>query len=169
MRLMNDLNTPGTVGSDQEGMELAIRAALAGIEEGQSPFGACVVKDGRVLACAHNAVWQKGDPSAHAEVNAIRQACQNLGTIDLSGCVLYATCEPCPMCYSACHWARISRVVFGAGIEDAVKAGFNEMQVGVEQLKEMSGDRIELVSGFMKQECRRVFQAWIEAGKGKPY
>ncbi|MBM3315812.1 nucleoside deaminase, partial [candidate division WOR-3 bacterium] len=79
--------------SDREAMKLAIEAARAGVEQGQSPFGCCIVKDGDVVATAHNRVWRDGDPTAHAEVNALRAACRRLGTIDLTGCTLYATCE----------------------------------------------------------------------------
>ncbi|MEO0073590.1 MAG: nucleoside deaminase, partial [candidate division WOR-3 bacterium] len=105
--------------SDREAMELAITQAARGIRKGQSPFGCILVRNGKVLSRAHNTVWQDCDPSAHAEVNAIRQACRRLRTIDLSGTVLYATCEPCPMCFGAAHWARIAKIVFGASIRDA--------------------------------------------------
>jgi tRNA(Arg) A34 adenosine deaminase TadA len=150
-------------------MELAIGEALAGVEHGQSPFGCCIMKNGRVVATAHNTVWEESDPSAHAEVNAIRQACRELGTIDLSGCVLYATCEPCPMCYSAAHWARVSKVVFGARIEDAQAAGFNELVIPAERMKAFSDDGVELVTDFMAEECRQVFRRWRELGGCRPY
>ena len=154
---------------DRQAMELAIGEAQAGIDQGQSPFGCCIVKDGRVVACAHNTVWATGDPTAHAEVNAIRLAARHLGTIDLSGCTLYTTCEPCPMCYSAAHWARVSKVVFGARIEDAQAAGFNELVICAERMRSFSGDGLDLVADFMAEECRQVFRRWAEQGKGKPY
>ena len=160
---------PARARSDREAMELAIRCALEGVETGQSPFGCCITKDGHVLVCSHNTVWQDADPTRHAEVNAIQEACRKLGTIDLTGCTLYATCEPCPMCFSAAHWARISRIVFGARIGDAQKAGFNEIELPVEELMALAGKQVELVPGFMEQECREVFAAWARLARGKPY
>ncbi len=159
----------GRVATDEEAMALAVRSALAGVAEGQSPFGCCVVKDGRVLASDHNRVWERNDPTAHAEVNAIRAACRELETFDLSGCVLYATCEPCPMCYSAAHWARVSKIVFGAGIDDARKAGFNELAIPAGKMKELSSDEVEIVAGYMAGECRNVFTTWARLGNGKTY
>src|SRR5688572_18464025 len=105
--------------TDEQFMRLALAKARDGVEGGQSPFGACVVREGRVVACVHNVVWATTDITAHAEVHALRQACRELGTIDLSGSTIYSTCEPCPMCFSACHWARTTRIVYGASIADA--------------------------------------------------
>ncbi len=160
---------PEHVRTDREAMDLAIQCALAGIEQGQSPFGCCITKQGRVLAVTGNTVWQDTDPTRHAEVNAIQAACKKLGTIDLSGCTLYATCEPCPMCFSAAHWARVSRIVYGARIEDAEQAGFNEIRLPAEELRKLSGNQLELFPGFMREECRAVFDQWQRLGRGKPY
>ena len=110
-------------------MELAIAKTREGIRHGQTPFGACIVKKGRVIACSHNEVWKNTDITAHAEVAAIRVACRKLGTIDLSGCTIYSTCEPCPMCFSAIHWAGIGKIVYGAGIADAAECGFGELEI----------------------------------------
>ena len=104
---------------DEKFMRLAINKAKQGIKQGQTPFGACISKDGEVISCVHNIVWESLDITAHAEISAIREACKKLNTVDLSGCVIYSTCEPCPMCFSACHWAKISKIVYGAQIEDA--------------------------------------------------
>jgi tRNA(Arg) A34 adenosine deaminase TadA len=150
-------------------MEVAIREALAGVRQGQSPFGCAIVKDGRLVASAHNTVWQTCDATAHAEVNAIRKACRKLGSIDLSGCVLYTTCEPCPMCFSAAHWARIRKVVYGARIRDAQAAGFNELVIPASRMRRVSGNGIELIPEFMHDECRQLFRSWIEHGKCKAY
>jgi tRNA(Arg) A34 adenosine deaminase TadA len=109
--------------------------------EGQ-PFGACIVKDGEVIACDHNVVWASTDITAHAEVYAIRNACKKLDSIDLSGCTIYSTCEPCPMCFTAIHWARIGRIVCGARIEDAKKYGFNELSVSNHELRDKAGSRV---------------------------
>src|SRR4051794_15872306 len=111
---------------DEEYMRLAIAKTREGIAAGQSPFGAVIVRDGKVVAATHNTVWLTTDPTAHAEVNCIRAAASVLKTIALEGCTLYSTTEPCPMCLSAIHWAKIERVVFGATIEDAATAGFAE-------------------------------------------
>lgn len=150
-------------------MALAIRAARAGVKKGQSPFGCVIVRQGKVVARAHNTVWQSCDATAHAEVNAIRQACCKLGTIDLSGCTLYTTCEPCPMCYSAAHWARVSRIVYGAEIADAQAAGFNELVISAERMRKFSGDEMELVPDFMRNECRELFAEWKRHGRGRAY
>src|SRR3989338_3600598 len=110
-------------------MRLAIEKALEGVRNGQSPFGACIVKEGKAVCCAHNVVWETKDITAHAEVHAIRQACRQLDTVDLSGCDIYSTCEPCPMCFSACHWAKISRIIYGTYIEDAKRLGYSELTI----------------------------------------
>lgn len=149
-------------------MNLAIEEALQAIEEGQAPFGCVLVKDGQIISRAHNTVWAHTDPTAHAEVNAIRNACQQLKTIHLTGAELYTTCEPCPMCYGAAHWTRISRIVFGARISDAWKAGFNELRLTSEELIRLERNPPELVSGFMEEECRRLFEIWKQKGL-KPY
>ena len=86
---------------DERFMRLAIARAHEGVASGQSPFGACVVKDGAVVSCEHNVVWRTTDITAHAEIHAIRVACARLQSIELPGCVIYSTCEPCPMCFSA--------------------------------------------------------------------
>ena len=105
-------------------MNEAIAEAAAGVAAGEGgPFGAVVVKNGRVVARGHNQVVAHGDPTAHAEVQAIRAACRELGSFDLSGCEIYATCEPCPMCFAAIHWARLDRVRFGATRADAAAVG----------------------------------------------
>lgn len=90
------------------------------------PFGAVIAKDGKILARGRNRVPSNNDPTAHAEINAIREACRKLGTFDLSGCEIYTTCEPCPMCLAAIHWARIERIFYGATRKDAAKIGFDD-------------------------------------------
>jgi tRNA(Arg) A34 adenosine deaminase TadA len=160
---------PESVSSDEEAMGLAIDAARRGIEAGQSPFGCCIVQDGRVLAVAHNRVWLDTDATAHAEVIALRAACRSRGGIDLSGSTLYATCEPCPMCYAAAHWARIDRVVFGADIDDARAAGFNELAIPADVMRKQGQDSIVLRPGLRVEECRDLFRYWRELGRGRPY
>jgi guanine deaminase len=105
----------------------AIRCAIEKMRAGQGgPFGAVVVKDGEIVGRGWNQVTATNDPTAHAEVIAIREACKRLGTFQLDGCELYASCEPCPMCLSAIYWARIARLFFAATREDAARAGFDD-------------------------------------------
>src|SRR4051812_31531222 len=98
--------------TEQEYMTAAIRKAQEGIAAGQSPFGSVIMRGDQIVAATHNTVWRDGDPTAHAEVNCIRAAARTLGTIFLTDCTLYSTTEPCPMCLSAIHWAKIHRVVY---------------------------------------------------------
>merc|ERR1711934_143627 len=115
-------------------MDMAVEEACTGVvtREG-GPYGAVITTRGpkgdqpeEVVARAHNMVLQTNDPTAHAEVTAIRKACARLGRFDLSDCILYTSCEPCPMCYGAIHWAKIPRCIFSATAEDAAKAGFDD-------------------------------------------
>ena len=112
------------------------------------------------MVSAHNQVWSDTDITAHAEIVAIREACRKLGTVDLSGCVIYSTTEPCPMCFSACHWARLDRVVFGARIADAHAAGFNELSVSNEDMKRLGGSPMVIEADFMRAEARELFEEW---------
>lgn len=141
-------------------MRLALDKAREGMERGQTPFGACIVRGGQVLGCAHNTVWADTDSTAHAEINAVREACRKTGSIDLSGAVIYSTCEPCPMCFSACHWAKIDTIFFGARIADAAQAGFAELHLSTERMKELGGSPIRIVSGVLEEEARDLFRLW---------
>ncbi len=143
-------------------MEIAIDQARQGIREGQTPFGACLVRDETVIARGHNSVWQTTDITAHAEIRTIRQACRDVGIVDFTGSTIYSTCEPCPMCFSAIHWARISRIVYGASIDDAEAAGFNELHISNEQLKSLGNLEVEIIPGVLVDECRRLFTEWEE-------
>jgi tRNA(Arg) A34 adenosine deaminase TadA len=154
---------------DEKFMLMAIEKTREGIARGQTPFGACIVKDGDVVALAHNQVWLTTDITAHAEVAAIRQACRHLEAIDLSGCVIYSTCEPCPMCFSAIHWANIGRIVSGAEIRDAQAAGFNELTVSNEVMKEKGGSRVEIVTGVLRSECQELFRRWLDQAGARTY
>jgi guanine deaminase len=148
--------------SDREFIKLALAKAREGIAEGQTPFGACIARDGKVISAAHNTVWQETDSTAHAEINAIRVACRALGTIDRTGCSIYSTCEPCPMCFAAIHWARIDRVIYGATIADAQAAGFHELAISNREMKERGGSAVVIESGLMFEECRALFTEWLE-------
>lgn len=150
-------------------MRRAIAQARAGIARGQTPFGACIVKDGQVISCEHNVVWRTTDITAHAEIHAIRMACRKLRTVDLSGCVIYSTCEPCPMCFSACHWAKIDRIVYGADIADARKAGFNELSVSNRAMKRSGRSTVEIAGGVLREENVRLFSRWASKKQSKAY
>ncbi|MDD5107938.1 MAG: nucleoside deaminase [Candidatus Omnitrophica bacterium] len=154
---------------DLKFMRLAIDIAREGIKKGQTPFGACIVKNNKVIVCDHNVVWKDTDITAHAEIIAIRHACDLLKSIDLSGCTIYSTCEPCPMCFSACHWARISRIVFGCSIKDAKDFGFNELVVSNLKLKQLTKSKIDITSGLLVKENIALFEFWQKQSAGKAY
>ncbi|MCK4625409.1 MAG: nucleoside deaminase [Phycisphaerae bacterium] len=155
--------------NNKEFMTAAISAATEGIKAGQTPFGACIVRDGEIVSAAHNAVWSDTDITAHAEIQAIRDACRKLDTVDLAGCVIYSTCEPCPMCFAACHWAKISKIVFGARIADAEQAGFSELTISNEQMKTLGGSEIKIVGDFLRDECVSLFKTWTGRKDKQPY
>jgi guanine deaminase len=150
-------------------MSLAIAKAREGIAAGQSPFGAVIVRDGSVVAATHNTVWRDTDPTAHAEVNCIRSAARALAAIDLGGCEMFSTCEPCPMCLSAIHWSKIDRVVYGATIADAAAAGFCELHVDARALAEMGRSPLKVESGLLREQCAELFKQWREAGLCQSY
>lgn len=145
----------------EELMKLAIEKARQGISLGQSPFGCAIAKDDVLLACEHNTVLTGPDITAHAEVNALRAACLHLGEVFLEGAVVATTCEPCPMCMAALHWARVQTVYFGASIFDATEAGFNELQLPAQRLLDLGGSSVQLESGLLVEPCRQLFQEWL--------
>jgi tRNA(Arg) A34 adenosine deaminase TadA len=155
--------------TDIEGMRLAIAKCRAGIAAGQSPFGAAVVRDGRLVVAAHNTVWRDTDPTAHAEVNATREAASVLHTIMLHGCTMYTTCEPCPMCLAAIHWAKFDRVVYGATIADAEAAGFSELRIPARELAARGGSRLIVEGDICRAECWALFDEWKATGRSAPY
>ena len=150
-------------------MRLAVREAAKNLKTADGgPFGACIVREGRVLAVSRNTVLSS-DATCHAEVNAIRKASRRLGRFDLSGCVIFSTTEPCPMCFGAIHWARIGLVVYGTSIADAKRAGFNELPVSNETLKRLGRSRIGLSGGFLRPECLDLFKRWKASPKKRRY
>jgi tRNA(Arg) A34 adenosine deaminase TadA len=150
--------------SDETFMRLAIQKTREGIAAGQSPFGSVIVQGANVIAATHNTVWRDSDPTAHAEVNCIRQAARELKTIALRGCTLFSTTEPCPMCLSAIHWAKIERVVFGATIADAAAAGFQELYVAAKELANMGHSPLRVEDGLLRDECAALFAEWRATG-----
>ena len=156
--------------NDERWMRVAIEIAREGVARGQTPFGACIVgADGREVVRAHNVVWETTDITAHAEVTAIRRACTALGAIDLSACTIYSTCEACPMCFSACHWARVARIVYGASIADAQGAGFNELAISNEQMKRRGGSGVVVAGGVLREENVALFGDWVKLGNRRVY
>lgn len=155
--------------SDEEYMRLAIRKARDGIGADQSPFGACIVRDGRVIACEHNVVWRTTDSTAHAEVTAIRAACRAVGDVKLTGATIYSTTEPCPMCFAAIHWAGIARIVYGTSIADAERAGFGELTISNIEMKRMGGSTVEIVHGLLAAEAAALFGEWLANPRHRAY
>lgn len=141
-------------------MDIALEEAALGVKNGDGgPFGAVVVKDGVVVAKAHNRVVADNDPTAHAEVEAIRKAGKMLGRFDLSDCELYTTCEPCPMCYAAIQWAGIKKVYYGCTRYDAAKIGFDDAKI-YDVIKGTNlADAPEMVE-FCREEALAVFNVW---------
>jgi len=114
---------------DEHLLNIAVEESNISVELGSSPFGAIIVKDGVIISRAHNTVVKDSDPTAHAEINAIRLACKKLKTFDLSDCILYTSCEPCPMCLSAIKWSNIKTVYYAATQLDADKIGFRDKKM----------------------------------------
>ncbi len=145
---------------DAEFMRLAIQAAQKGIEAGEMPFGACIVRRGHVVVASHNSAKANLDTTSHAEVQAIRDASRILRSLELPGCVLYATCEPCPMCFAACAWAKIARILFACRIEDAAKAGIRQIPIASSRMKDLGYREVELVGDVLRDESLTLFETW---------
>ena len=150
-------------------MQLAIEKAQAGIAAGQTPFGCAIVIEDDIIAVAHNTVWSTTDITAHAEITAIREACRRVADVHLSGAMVATTCEPCPMCMAALHWSRAAKVYYGASIDDAARAGFNELALPAAELLKRGGSHVELVPGVLRDECRELFELWRAAAKSREY
>ena len=141
-------------------MRRAIRQAQNGIDENAGgPFGAVVVKDGEIIGEGCNQVTSTNDPTAHAEVVAIRNACQNLNSFQLDGCVLYTSCEPCPMCLGAIYWARPQQIFFACTHEDAAHIGFDDHFIYDEIERPIEERHIKSVN-FLRDEGLTVFKNW---------
>lgn len=142
-------------------MRKAIAVSKKSVQTGGGPFGAVIVKDGEVIAASNNRVTKDNDPTAHAEVMAIRKACKKLKTFDLSGCELYASCEPCPMCLSAMYWAHIDHYYFANQKEDAKAIGFDDQFI-YEELDKPAGKRSLKREQILRDEALEVFRMWTE-------
>ncbi|MCU7877957.1 MAG: nucleoside deaminase [Candidatus Thiodiazotropha sp. (ex Lucinoma borealis)] len=155
--------------NDEHFMAEALDLARRGIERGDGgPFGAVIVSEGRIIGCGWNQVVNLNDPTAHAEMQAIRQACQSVANYHIPGSVLYATCEPCPMCLSAAYWAHIERLVYAAEAEDAAAIGFSDRTIKLELDKPLS-ERSIIVKQLYRKESLALFEQWEMSGKKKEY
>ena len=142
-------------------MQQAIKLAEENIQQGGGPFGAVIVKDNKVISTGSNQVTQTNDPTAHAEIVAIRAACLHLNTFSLTDCTIYSSCEPCPMCLSAIFWARMSALYFGATHQDADKAGFRDALL-YEELTLPLYKRSIKTHQILQQEALIPFKLWDE-------
>ncbi len=143
-----------------EYMRMAIALSEQNVAQGLGgPFGAVIVKDGRVVAASANTVVPSNDPTAHAEVSAIRLACQELDTYNLEGCVIYTSCEPCPMCLGAIYWARIEKIYYANNKSDAAAIGFDDQFI-YEELDRPKEQRKLPVVEMLRDEALGAFKAW---------
>ena len=150
-------------------MRRAIALAILNVRSGRGgPFAALVVKDGRVIAEGANRVTSTNDPTAHAEVVAIREACRALGDFQLTGCDLYTTCEPCPMCLGAIYWARPARVFYAGTASDASAAGFDDAFI-YDEIKKLPAARRISMTQLLREESLAIFSAWKQEKNKKSY
>jgi len=146
--------------SDETHLQTALHLAREHSRDGHhGPFGAVVVRDGEIVGRGWNRVVADGDPTAHAEVVAIRDACARLNTYVLEGCTIYCSCEPCPMCLAAIYWARLPRVVYAATEQDARAAGFDDREIREEVSADWSGRRLERIH-LPLPEARSILEEW---------
>jgi tRNA(Arg) A34 adenosine deaminase TadA len=148
--------------TDKAFMARAIQLSIENVRSGRGgPFGTVIVKDGNALAESANQVTATNDPTAHAEILAIRLACQKLGFFELRGCDLYTSCEPCPMCLGAIYWARLNKVYFGNFANDAAKVGFDDSAIYAEISQPHAEREIPMIQ-MMRDEALAAFRAWEE-------
>ena len=150
-------------------MARAIELAIENVRLGQGgPFGAVVVRDGKIIAEGANRVTSTNDPTAHAEIVTIREACARLGLFELRGCELYSSCEPCPMCLGAIYWSRPDRVYFGSTAADASRAGFDDSLIYSEIPQPYAERKIPMMQ-MMSDEALEAFKAWERQPNKTPY
>ena len=144
-------------------MKMAIRLSEQNVQKALGgPFGAVIVKNGKVIAKSGNRVSLKNDPTAHAEISAIRKACKKLKTFDLSGCTIYTSCEPCPMCLSAIYWAHLDKIYYGNSKEDAAGIGFNDQFI-YREIAKSHADRTIKSEQLLQREASAAFVLWDES------
>lgn len=146
---------------DRHFMQMAIDLSIENVANGGGPFGAVIVRNGEVLATGINRVTANNDPTAHAEVSAIREACAKVGNFKLEGCVCYTSCEPCPMCLSALYWAGIGRIVYGNTKDDAKAINFDDSFI-YDEIAKPYAQRAIPCQNFMRKEALEGFRAWTE-------
>jgi guanine deaminase len=150
-------------------MQRAIDLSRKNVESGNGgPFGAVIVKEGKIVGEGSNNVTASNDPTAHAEVEAIRNACKEINNFDLTGCEIYASCEPCPMCLSAIYWARVSKIYFANTKSDAAAIHFDDALIYEEIPKTWKHRKIPSQQ-FMRDEALKVFQLWEKKADKIPY
>jgi guanine deaminase len=155
--------------TDREYLQQAIQLARQGMEDGRGgPFGCVIVRDGQVIGKGCNKVTSSNDPTAHAEIVAIRDACRQLGHYQLTDCILYASCEPCPMCLGAIYWARPKRVVYAATRDQAAAAGFDDAFI-YREIEVPMGDRRIVFEQAADEGAEEVFDRWRERGDKSLY
>ena len=142
-------------------MRKAISLSIQNIERGGGPFGAVIVKDGRIVATGVNRVTAVNDPTAHAEISAIRKAAKKLGTFSLEGCTLYTSCEPCPMCLGAVYWAHFDRLFYANTKSDAKKIGFDDSFI-YDEIELNPSERSIKTVRLLPEEAIRAFEFWNE-------
>lgn len=147
--------------ADKNFLNRAIQLACQSIDGDGGPFGAVIVNNNQIIGEGHNQVTIINDPTAHAEIMAIRNACSNIQNFDLSGCTIYASCEPCPMCMAAIYWARISRVVYAASGDDAARAGFDDALIASEICAPYDQRSISIDREDSLQHAR-CFEQWLK-------
>lgn len=140
-------------------MSRAIQLSIDNVHAGGGPFAAVIVKDGNIVAEGTNQVTSSNDPTAHAEILAIRAACAKLGAFELRGCEIYTSCEPCPMCLGAIYWARLSRIYFAGAAADASKIGFDDSLIYREIAQPPSQRAVPMIQ-MMREEALAAFRAW---------
>ncbi len=154
---------------ENEFMARAIALSIENVTQGKGgPFGCVVVRNGRIITEGANQVTATNDPTAHAEIVAIRKACQALGTFQLDGCEIYTSCEPCPMCLGAIYWARPSKLYFASTAEDAARVGFDDRFI-YEQLEVDYDKRTIPAEQMMRKEAAKAFVLWRESAKKVAY
>lgn len=147
--------------SNEELMRRAIELAVENVKSGGGPFGAVIARDGHIISTGVNRVTANNDPTAHAEVSAIRAACTKLGTFNLEGCVIYTSCEPCPMCLGAIYWAHIDKIYYGANQHDAAAINFDDSFI-YRELELPMNKRRKPVENLLHNEALAPFNLWRE-------
>lgn len=159
----------GNMEQHERFLRRAIALAVKNVEAGYGgPFGAVIVCAGDRVAEAGNSVFTTNDPTAHAEVNAIRAACRKLGAFRLDGCILYTSSEPCPMCLAACYWAHLDRIFYAANAEDAARAGFDDAFL-YRELALPAGRRTLPAEELLREEAQVSFATWDASPYKQPY